>query len=553
LQVVLHIILHIISIEMTAVFFDKWENGIDLRKGESVSDANRLRDLKNGYVTSGWDIKKRPGLVLTLKTAPVKVHGLVGFNGKLYTFSSQVGVVFPAGSGGEIIENVVVFNPDNPALLVSAFYYAKSFNGALYVIVGYSDGSIKHHYLAKDAKWITATAYALNSYAGVDAGTAGEGLRYKCTAAGASGGAEPVWPLVLGGTVVDGTVTWTAVTTAVTDPNCPQSKVAITLAQKIFAINGDVVGFSATDDPWDWTTVADAGFLPTGVRAPGADQAVALGEFNSQLVVIMNDSIQVWTVDPDPTLMALDRTISNIGTSYPQTLQGVGGDLFFLTPFGFRSIAVQKFTTNLVDLDIGTPVDALVGADLDAVTGYDPVAIYYPAGGQYWCSISDTIWVYSYSRQSKVNAWSYYKYGINIGWSISYMALLGDALYLFSTDEGGPDKIHKVDATVFDDEGTLFEVVIQPPYQAFKAPGILKQIEGFDAVIEGSCDVQHMWDARDETKITPKMKLSGDTRPGPMTPVDIMATEIATRFTNYDNQPFRLSALTYYYDKVGPL
>ncbi len=538
---------------MTAVFFDKWENGIDLRKGESVSDANRLRDLKNGYITSGWDIKKRPGVKLTLQTSPgPETHGLVGFNGKLYTFSSQVGVTFPAGSDGEVIENIVLFNPDSPTRSVSVFYYAKSFNGALYVIVGYSDLTIKHHYLAKDDTWVTATAYALNSYAGVDAGTAGEGLRYKCTVAGVSAAAEPVWPLVLGGTVVDGGVTWTAVTTAVTDPNCPHTKVAITLAQKVFAIDGGVVRFTATDNPWDWTAVADAGFLPTGVRAPGADDSVALGEFNSQLVVIMADSIQVWTVDPDPTLMALDKTIPNIGTKYPQTLQGVGGDLFFLTPFGFRSIAVQKFTTNLVDLDIGTPVDELVKADLAVASLPSPAAMYYSGGGQYWCFIGSKVWIYSYSRQSKVNAWSYYNFSGNIG-DIMYMALLQDSLYLFGSQGGIPDKIYKVDETVFNDDGVMFEVVVQPPYQAFKAPGILKQIVGFDAVIEGSCDVQHMWDARDETKITQKMELSGDTRPGPMVPVDIMATEVATRFTNYDNQAFRLSALTYYYDKVGPL
>jgi hypothetical protein len=35
------------------------------------------------------------------------------------------------------------------------------------------------------------------------------GRMYKCTTAGTTGGTEPTWPVVDGGTVVDGTVTWT--------------------------------------------------------------------------------------------------------------------------------------------------------------------------------------------------------------------------------------------------------------------------------------------------------------------------------------------------------
>lgn len=37
------------------------------------------------------------------------------------------------------------------------------------------------------------------------------GFVYKATVAGTTGTAEPAWPLVTAGTVVDGTVTWQAV------------------------------------------------------------------------------------------------------------------------------------------------------------------------------------------------------------------------------------------------------------------------------------------------------------------------------------------------------
>jgi hypothetical protein len=41
------------------------------------------------------------------------------------------------------------------------------------------------------------------------------GLMYMATTGGTSGAAEPVWPTAIGGTVVDGTVTWTAIGVAV--------------------------------------------------------------------------------------------------------------------------------------------------------------------------------------------------------------------------------------------------------------------------------------------------------------------------------------------------
>ena len=47
---------------MEVITFDRFEGGIDLRKADQVSDANRLVECKNAYITTGWAIKKRPGL-----------------------------------------------------------------------------------------------------------------------------------------------------------------------------------------------------------------------------------------------------------------------------------------------------------------------------------------------------------------------------------------------------------------------------------------------------------------------------------------------------------
>jgi hypothetical protein len=58
------------------------------------------------------------------------------------------------------------------------------------------------------AKWTGTTVYGLGQQV---VPTTLNGFVYEVTTAGTSGGGEPTWPTTIGGTVVDGTVTWTAV------------------------------------------------------------------------------------------------------------------------------------------------------------------------------------------------------------------------------------------------------------------------------------------------------------------------------------------------------
>lgn len=61
-------------------------------------------------------------------------------------------------------------------------------------------------------EWAAATAYAVGAIRIATSGAAAGAqlLRFRCTVAGTSAAAEPVWPTAVGGTVADGTVTWIA-------------------------------------------------------------------------------------------------------------------------------------------------------------------------------------------------------------------------------------------------------------------------------------------------------------------------------------------------------
>jgi hypothetical protein len=464
-----------------AITYDRFERGLDLTKGKSVSDANRLRELQNAYVAPGWNLQKRPGMTRVAELSAGSV-GLVGFDGSLHTFSAT-----QDPSHGDTLDNVAIVNHQLPYSgdagdeAVHA-HYADSFNGALYVALEYESGAAEHHYID---------------------------------------GAPPYH---------------------ITDANCPQTKAVLKLLQKIYAVDGDTVRYSATDAPTDWTTVDDAGFLPTGLRAPGSADALALGEFNGQLVVIMSDAAQIWAVDPDPAKSALSKTIPNVGTRYPRSVHKVAEDLYFLAPVGFRSIAIQQLTENFIDLDVGVPIDPLVRALL--VPNINPVSTFYIGGGQYWCAIRQTVFVYTFSRTNKISAWSRYVYPFEV----DAYAQLGDKMYVRSGDI-----VYLVDEQNRTDDSALYETTLELPYLDSKKPGITKRYGGVDVVCLGDCFVAHKFDARDESLITNEIPISGDTRPGPMTPVEVVTTELATRIRNFDDKDFRLDAITYYYEVTTPI
>lgn len=460
--------------------FERFDLGIDLRKDAAVSDANRLREMKNAYVTTGLTTAKRPGFqkVATLEKG---TKGLYAALGKLHTFYGK----------GTVKHSNPLFEahkvkPVGAEKDVRDLWYADVFNNFLYVAVEYADGTVLHHYL--------------------------------------DGSAE----------------------TQVTDSNCPHSKACIKTKSKIFAVgrNGDVVRYCSTGRPRDWTSEKDAGFLPTGMNARGDRTATALGTQQGRLAVLTRDSCQLWTVDPDPNAMGLYDAVENVGSTFPKTVTNVSGDLYFLSDYGVRSISMQAYTENLVDEDVGSPIDKLVRAAIaDAETeGIAPKSFYFYGTGQFILSFGNHLFVYSLSRTAKISAWSQYY----LTFPVDAIAELGKKLYFRSGDD-----VYLFDENVWTDGGLQYEVLLELPFMDFKRPGQLKQIFGIDAVLEGEAYLSIGFDSRDPEARTPEVLIRGNTRPGGMIPILCCGTEISLRVRNYDDKPFKLNALTVYYSVLG--
>jgi hypothetical protein len=459
-----------------SITFDKFDLGIDRRKGASVSDANRLREMQNAYVTTGLATQKRPGLV-KVATLEAGTKGLFAAFGKLNTFYSA----------GTINHSNTLFKSNKLtgySGTIKDVWFSDVFNGHIYVSAEYTNGVVRHHY--------------------TDAGT-----------------------------------------TVIADGSCPHSKGVIKgqTANKIFAINGETVRYCKTDNPRDWSAANDAGFLPTGLRFQGARDANALGMYRSNLVVLARDGAQVWSIDPDPARMLLTDTVENVGTSFPKTVSNVSGDLYFLSDFGFRSITTLQYTNNMADQDVGSPIDDIVRPVIRN-TPYAPMSFFHYGTGQYICIVGNVMFVYSISRTSKIQAWSRYL----IPFTVDDFAELNGELYVRSGND-----VYRFTADAYDDNGQPFEVLLELPYMDLKTPGQLKRLVGVDLVMEGECDLSIGFDVRDPDAYTPVIRLKGNTRPGGTIPMEACGTEFSLRFRNMTTKPFRLDAVTLYYEALGAI
>jgi len=126
---------------VASITFDRFEGGIDWRRGVSVSPVNHLRDCQNAHITPGLAIQKRPGLV-SVTTLEPGTQGLVAAFGQLHTFYG-CGTLTHADSRF-VAHKVACSAGEQPITRIGC---AEVFNGALYIAAGYANGATQHHYL----------------------------------------------------------------------------------------------------------------------------------------------------------------------------------------------------------------------------------------------------------------------------------------------------------------------------------------------------------------------------------------------------------------------
>lgn len=408
------------------------------------------------------------------------------------------------------------------------------------------------------------------------------GFYYEATVAGTTGGTEPGWPTTPGGTVADGTVTWTARakvsvtwtafaayesgtiepswpehygstvvdngitwrarTNAIDDQYCPHARTAIKMASKVFSPYKDVLRFCATDDPTDWTTADDAGYLPVGMHATQSPEPKVLGEFRGRLVIWTASHMLLWTVDPDPAEMALYDSFPGLGSTYPHAAVGVGNDLYYMTKQGIRSLSISASTKSTAGSDIGTGIDPLVVAKLAGPD--EPTAAYFPGNGQAWFAFGNEVFVYTRSPTGKVGAWGRYVFPFVIDHMLQFrgeLVLRNPAGDFFRLD----------DAHTHDD-GIEFSGIVWTNYLDLGAPGVDKALESIEMVGYGTCTVSVGYDQSDSDLYTEAVAIGPDTFPGPGgVPLPVTAPSMAFKLEFAPGQSWQLNLMQAWLEDRG--
>lgn len=222
-----------------------------------------------------------------------------------------------------------------------------------------------------------------------------------------SGATEPDFPDAESATVADNTIAWETVSRRISDTKCPSTKIVAIGASKIFSGDDDIISFSATINPRDWSTADDAGYLPFGLQTYGANPVLALGLYRGNLVAFNSAAFQMWQIDQDPANMALLDAVP-IGCTKPRSVQAVQNDLVFLSAVGIRSIGIAGASTNLQAGNFGEAIDPLVRAKVIA-DEYEPLGLFVPAFGQYWLFFGDEAFVMTVNG-TKDQSWSRYTF-----------------------------------------------------------------------------------------------------------------------------------------------
>lgn len=125
---------------------------------------------------------------------------------------------------------------------------------------------------------------------------------------------------------------------------------------RLWVLDGTDLKYSDSLDHTAWNSLFD---LST-VWLAGADEGVALAEFNGHLVIFGKNSIVVYNNPWDPasggtldtTQMTLVENIAGIGCIARDSVQQVGRDLFFLSNGGVRSLSrtIQEKSMPLADI-----------------------------------------------------------------------------------------------------------------------------------------------------------------------------------------------------------
>lgn len=462
---------------MPYILVDNLRAGVDRSRPIYAAAAGSIWSGINGHLTRGGDFEKRKAFVAKYGL-PNNTFGLKATADRIYVFGSVAAPTMPAGVSYQRLQHP-------SSVDMSALLWTELFNGLIYAIAEYSDGSVHHFY---------------------------DGTRVTDWDGGAGN------PAVKG-------------------------RMARTLQRKVYSAGEYQLAFSGVDTATGWTDPGDtgAGQINMSNNIAGAEDLTGLAVYQSKLAVFSRNVIQIWLMFADPDDNVQDQVIEETGTMAPGSVRGFGDlDVFYLSDSGIRSVRARDVTNAAGINDVGTPIDSLVVEWLASLTDDEiegAVATVEPIEGRYWLAVAGRVFVFSYFPGRKISAWTWYEPGFTIEAFTTRLARVyarsGNTIYLY----GGDDN----------DSYDACAVTLQLPFLTAGKPGHFKQITGFGMAGAGTWDVRLLVDPNNEDREEHVGDVEGVTFPEEGVALESHHTHVAPKLTHEAEEYASISNIALYY------
>lgn len=527
---------------MPYLILEDFKGGVDRRRPRYAGKPGTLWSAADAHISLGGDIEGRKAMV-DYGDLGDTTFGLVGAGSRLYTFGSEA---TPSLPGAVIYQRLQYVGG-----AMTRFVDADVFNGKLYVIAEFGDGSVQHFYDGTlVAAWNDGIVRAhMGSMAGVasdfaDLINAQASARYTAAAAGnvvtlvavTDNLAFTVSTLAEdGGDTDDETLTY--VETVAPAPGTPQEgtltfggtfdpgdRFGVKLStgspavydfignygkpfgsaacvrthkRKVYAGAGPLLFFSAVNEPTLWNSDSDsddagAGFIPVANHVGGSESVDGLDIYQGRLGVFSRSVIQLWTMQADDTLNNPDQFLENTGTRAPRsTLEFGGNDVFYLDDLGVRSIRARGETNNAYASELGAAINPVIRDWMRASSPEQidgAVSAVEPVDGRFWLAIGSRAFVFSFYPNTGIAAWTWY----NFDFGVTDLARTGNQLWARGDDGHlylyGGDSGEEYDDT---------DVEIELPFTTAQKDGTFKSMNGMDMAATGSWEATWLLDPND--------------------------------------------------------
>ncbi len=309
------------------------------------------------------------------------------------------------------------------------------------------------------------------------------------------------------------------------------------------------VGISAPDD---------AGFIASGLQTQSGDTTVtALGLYRGSLAIFTTTGFQVWQIDTDPTQIILLDQFDGRGCVMTRGIASLGGDAYFTSLQGIRSLSTVAQTVNMDAGDAGVFVDPLVMPLLSAANTFQPLAIYIPDLGRFVLYVGNQAFALNSYPVMGVLGWSRY----TLPWNVLYAANMGQHFVL--ADDGNLYKLS--DAQWQDDTSGLESVytsTIEWPYMVLGrhtmftpmgTAGYMKMMRGVAMTANAQATLTCGYSDGDAGAATPPQTIGPDDRVAGIQPIELLCTSLSPQITYATNFPFELSGFAAYYDLLAQM